>query len=193
MGLRSGGAARRPRWWTIIAAGFLAALVFAAPAAGQEDFTPRKHRQRAGEERIVHPKEIENAIFKLTNDVRRKHHLDPVDKDQELAAAARDHSDDMLRRDFFSHENPDGFGPRERVPAYSRAMARAGENIYGSHGLDFSDPKLIARIVVDGWMASPGHRVNLLNAGYTSLGVGVSVKGTEIRATQVFGLKRKGK
>ena len=44
----------------------------------------------------------------------------------------------------------------------------------------------MARVIVDSWMTSPGHRANLLNPDYTHLGVGVSVLGKDIRATQNF-------
>ena len=47
-----------------------------------------------------------------------------------------------------------------------------------------------ARVIVDSWMTSPGHRANLLNPDYTHLGVGVSLLGKEIRATQNFVQRR---
>jgi uncharacterized protein YkwD len=140
-----------------------------------------------GMARIQHLKEVERRIFLLTNEERRKRRLPPLDKDNALVETARAHSDDMIRRDFFSHVNPDGKAPQDRVaPVYSRTVSRTGENIWGGHGHDYSDPKLIARVIVDGWMSSPGHRANILNPSYTNLGVGVSVLGKEIRATQNF-------
>ena len=44
----------------------------------------------------------------------------------------------------------------------------------------------MARVIVDSWMTSPGHRANILNPHYTYLGVGVSALGKEVRATQNF-------
>jgi uncharacterized protein YkwD len=140
-----------------------------------------------GRSNIKHLSGVERRIYILTNQQRRKHHLRPLDKDNALVATARAHSDDMLQRKFFSHVNPDGKAPQDRIaPAYSRTIARAGENIWSGHGYDYSDEKLMARMIVDSWMTSPGHRANLLNPNYTHLGVGVSVKGKEIRATQNF-------
>jgi len=140
-----------------------------------------------GRLRIKHLREVERRIYQLTNAVRRKHHLSPLDKDNALVATARAHSDDMLERKFFSHVNPDGTTPQKRIaPAYSRTISRSGENIWGGHGYDYSDSKLMARVIVDSWMSSPGHRANLLNPSYTHLGVGVSVLGKEVRATQNF-------
>jgi uncharacterized protein YkwD len=130
---------------------------------------------------------VESRIFKLTNEARRKNGLTTLDKDDTLVGVARAHSDDMLRREFFSHVNPEGLSPVQRLaPVYSSTLSRAGENIWGGSGYDYSDPKLIARVIVDGWMSSPGHRANIVNPSYTNLGVGVSVRGKEIRATQVF-------
>jgi len=140
-----------------------------------------------GRSSIQHLNEVERRIYLLTNVERRKKHLPPLDKDNALVATARAHSDDMLQRDFFSHVNPDGKAPQDRiVPAYSRAIARSGENIWGGHGYDCSDSKLLARVIVDSWIASPGHRANLLNPGFTCVGVGVSASGKEIWATQNF-------
>lgn len=138
-------------------------------------------------ERIFYLKEVERKVWQFTNDVRQAHHLMPVSRDTTLIDIARAHSDDMLRRNYFSHVSPDGKSPQDRVaPAYSRTLFRAGENIWGGHGYDFSDANLMARLIVDSWMSSPGHRANLLNPDYNYVGIGVSAMGKEVRATQNF-------
>ena len=44
--------------------------------------------------------------------------------------------------------------------------------------LDYStDIKTQARMIVDGWMTSPGHRRNMLDPNYTHIGIGVAAKG----------------
>ncbi len=142
------------------------------------------HRGRV---RIKHLRQVEMRIYQLTNMERRKRYLPPLTKDDTLVTVARAHSDDMLRRNFFNHVDPDGKAPQDRIiPAYSRSIARTGENIWGGHGYDYSDSKLMARVIMDSWMSSPGHRANLLNPHYTNIGVGVSVMGKEVRATQNF-------
>jgi uncharacterized protein YkwD len=142
---------------------------------------------------IKHPRELERRIYQLTNEARRKNGLPSLVPDEALAAMARKHSDDMLQRDYFSHTSPDGQTVKDRLfeaPAVGKSIAQAGENIYGGSGQDYSDPRIIARVIVDGWMTSPGHRANILNPNYTHLGVGVSIKGKEIRATQNFAQRR---
>ncbi len=157
-----------------VALALLLTLVLGLPAA------------RAGE-RIQYLKEVERKVTQLTNDVRQDHHLMPVERDTDLVDIARCHSDDMLKRNYFSHVSPDGKSPQDRiVPAYSRTLSRAGENIWSGHGYDYSDCTLMARIIVDSWMGSPGHRANILNPNYNYIGVGVSAMGQEVRATQNF-------
>jgi uncharacterized protein YkwD len=142
-------------------------------------------------ERIHYLKDVERKVIQLTNDVRRDHRLMPLDRDTTLIDIARCHSDDMLKRNYFSHVSPDGKSIQDRVvPAYSRTLSRAGENIWSGHGYDYSDCNLMARIIVDSWMSSPGHRANLLNPDYNYVGVGVSAMGKEVRATQNFILRR---
>jgi uncharacterized protein YkwD len=140
----------------------------------------------AAQPRIKHLRELERQILRFTNEARRKNSLAIVDWDEDLRSVARAHSDDMLRRNFFSHEN---FGKRV-APVIGSSTSRAGENIFGGSGQDCSDTRLMARNIVDGWMTSPGHRANILNQEYTHMGAGVSVLGKEVRATQVFTAKR---
>ena len=161
----------------------LTLLVGLPPAWGQL----RVIQNPRGKPRPLYLNEVERRIYQLTNEARRKYHLPPLDKDDALVAPARAHSYDMLARNFFNHVNPDGKAPQDRMaPAYSRTLARTGENIWSGHGYDYSDSKLMARVIMDSWMTSPGHRANLLNPDYTHLGVGVIAVGKEIRATQNF-------
>jgi uncharacterized protein YkwD len=138
-------------------------------------------------EHIDYLKDLEREVFDLTNEVRQDHHLMPLIQDTTLIDIARAHSDDMLERNYFSHISLDGKSIKDRVaPAYSRSLSQAGENIWGGHGYDYSDSTLMARLIVDSWMSSPGHRANILNPNYNYVGVGVSAMGKEIRATQNF-------
>ena len=140
---------------------------------------PRHSRIPGERPRILHPKEVERRIFQLTNEVRRKNHLPPLDSDNALVATARAHSDDMLTQNFFTPCQPGRLRTASRThsPAYSRTLSRIGENILGRPGFDYSDSKTQARVIVDSWMTSPGHRANILNPNYTHLGVGVGGQG----------------
>jgi uncharacterized protein YkwD len=78
----------------------------------------------------------------------------------------------MIDRSFFDHINPDGLTPANRVTNAGITFTAVAENI--GYNLGFADP---AQKMVDDWMASPGHRKNLLdedNVGYTQTGIGVA-------------------
>ncbi len=142
---------------------------------------------------IEHPKELERRIFHLTNEARRKNGLPILEQDEMLTALARGKSDDMARRHYFSHTNPEGKTLIDRYddekPAKVGLMGKIGENIHMGQRNDYSDVKTAARVIVDSWMISPGHRRNILDPAYDSLGVGVAVKDKECYATQCFGQK----
>lgn len=142
---------------------------------------------------IEHPKELERRIFQLTNEARRKNGLPALEPDETLMTLAREKSDDMARRRYFSHTSPEGKTIIDHYdnekPAKIGLMGRIGENIHMGQRNDYSDIKTAARVIVDSWMLSPGHRQNILNPAYTNLGVGVAVKGKECYATQSFGQK----
>ncbi len=179
--------------WTLGLVVWLAVLLPLLPAWGQLRTKSGALPQK--QDNIHHPKELERRIFTLTNDARRRHGLPPLTQDSTLQATARQHSDDMVKRDYFSHTTPDGKNLMDRLkheqPAMIRNMSRAGENIYMSSKLDYSDTATIARLIVDGWMTSPGHRANILNDKYTHLGVGVAAAGQQIRAPQNFAEEKK--
>jgi uncharacterized protein YkwD len=174
---------------------FLFGALGLSVSAWSQDRQSSKKKVKKLPGKIQHLKAIEKEVLRLTNEARRKHHLLALDSDNDLTVTARAHSDDMLKRDFFDHVNPDGASLKDRFPGAQVPAARAGENIYSSSGLDISDVKLAARVMVDGWMASPGHRQNLLNPDYTHLGVGVSsvAAAKQLRATQVFATVKQGK
>lgn len=82
-----------------------------------------------------------------------------------LRAAARGHSEDMARANYFSHTSLDGrtFDQRIRSAGYA-GSSPLGENIAGGPST--------AQAVVDGWMSSPAHCTNIMSAGFRALGVG---------------------
>ena len=110
-----------------------------------------------------------------------------------LASVARGHSKDMTKRDYFSHDTPEGLGPTDRLHRAGMDCRKGNhwgiaENI--TIELSSSNVPEVAAKAVDGWMKSPGHRRNLLNGGYDSTGVGASFgiwKGYKsVYLTQVF-------
>jgi uncharacterized protein YkwD len=120
--------------------------------------------------------EAEAQVLALVNTQRAAVGCRAVTADDELAAVARAHSEDMRDRGFFGHVNPDGLGPFDRAER-AGVTARA-ENI--------AQGQPDAAAVMDAWMKSSGHRANILNCGLTRLGVGVAEGGGGPWWTQLF-------
>lgn len=129
--------------------------------------------------------QAESKILELMNTERAKEGLGVLRADAHLATIARAHSADMLTRNFFDHDNPDGCSSSCRANAAGYAWSAIGENIYMTEGYDLSANDEAA-MVVDGWMHSAGHRANILGAKYTNGGVGVVVKGEAVYITALY-------
>ncbi|MEU9100288.1 CAP domain-containing protein [Streptomyces sp. NPDC048361] len=104
------------------------------------------------------------TVMSLVNQEREQVGCSPVAADPALGSLAAAFSDDMAARGFFDHTDPDGRTPWDRA-------AKAG--VQGLGGENIARGQADAKAVMDAWMASPGHRANILNCQYKSLGVGV--------------------
>ncbi|MGM1063772.1 CAP domain-containing protein [Saccharothrix sp. Mg75] len=107
-------------------------------------------------------------VVALVNDARELAGCEPLTVDERVTAAARDHTSDMADRDYFSHTTPEGvdFAQRMRSAGYPNP---GGENI--------AKGQRSAEQVMKAWMNSDGHRRNILNCGFTTIGVGLDTRG----------------
>ena len=110
---------------------------------------------------------VRRAVLTEVNRVREARGLPPLERDEVADAVAQRHAEDMLERGFYSHRNPDGDRPRERAVAAGFRARKLGENI----------AKVVTTPVdaVARWMASSGHRRNILLRGARLHGLGVAV------------------
>jgi uncharacterized protein YkwD len=109
----------------------------------------------------------------------------PLAWEPRLASAALAHSEEMARRNYFSHTGKDGARVDDRASRAGYAWQRIGENIATGQG---SPEAAIA-----GWLASPSHCANLMNPGFVQMGAAYAVNpqaDTGIYWTQVFGTPR---
>ncbi|OII60632.1 SCP-like extracellular [Streptomyces sp. CC53] len=120
----------------------------------------------------------EAAVLDLVNKERAKAGCSPVRASGELASLARAYSQEMAERGFFSHTDPDGDSPWDRA-------AQAG--IEGLGGENIARGQADAAAVMDAWMNSEGHRANILNCDFNTLGVGVHFADGGPWWTQNFG------
>ncbi|UUN29384.1 CAP domain-containing protein [Streptomyces sp. FIT100] len=107
---------------------------------------------------------MEAEVLRMVNEERAKVGCSPVRADSSLAALAGGFSADMAARGFFDHTDPDGDDPWERA-AQAGVGALGGENI--------ARGQADAETVMRSWMNSDGHRANIVNCEYRTLGVGV--------------------
>ncbi|MFH8731355.1 CAP domain-containing protein [Streptomyces sp. NPDC017964] len=120
----------------------------------------------------------EAQVLALVNTERAKAGCRPVTADGGLAALAGNFSEDMAARGFFDHTDPDGATPWDRAK-------KAGITDLG--GENIARGQANAQSVMDSWMNSPGHRANILNCDYKTLGVGVHFGSGGPWWTQDFG------
>ncbi|GAB3280125.1 CAP domain-containing protein [Kineosporia babensis] len=121
---------------------------------------------------------LEDQVLRLVNAARQRAGSPPLKADERLRAAARQHSERMSDLQFFDHMDPDGSDPGQRMLAAGHP-APGAENI--AAGQAAAEP------VMQAWMNSPGHRVNILNPAFVSLGVGVDLRPGGPFWTQNFG------
>ncbi len=103
-------------------------------------------------------------VLTLVNQERAQAGCRPLTLSSKLTELSQDFSEEMAARGFFDHTDPDGKTPWDRADALGIGNL-GGENI--------AEGQPTARSVMDAWMNSPGHRANILDCDYHSIGIGV--------------------
>lgn len=101
-----------------------------------------------------------------TNSARADNGAGELRLNSKLYAAAQAKADDMATRNYWSHYTPDGQAPWVFVTAQNYEYQKLGENL-ATGFLDESG-------TIKGWMASKGHRANLIDPLFTEVGFGVA-------------------
>lgn len=108
-------------------------------------------------------------LVSLTNQQREAVGLSPLNLDPQLSAAATNKANDMLAKGYWAHNAPDGTTPWVFIKAAGYEYLYAGENL--ARGFT------TAPDTVNAWMASPGHKENILSPKYKDVGFAI-VTGT---------------
>ena len=112
-------------------------------------------------------------LLKLVNDVRQSGcncgstampPVAPVTWNALLAKAAYDHSADMQAKDYFDHTGLDGSTPGTRITNAGYTWKTYGENIASGYTSETA--------VINGWLTSEGHCLNIMNANFKEMGAG---------------------
>lgn len=107
-----------------------------------------------------------DGLLANTNSQRTQNGLGGLGLNGTLSQAAQAKANDMITRNYWSHNTPDGQEPWVFIVSAGYSYQAAGENLaYG-----FAD----SAGAVIGWMNSPGHRANVLNTTYTEVGFGIA-------------------
>ena len=123
---------------------------------------------------------VRQQILDLVNVERAAAGCPALASDTQLTAAAQGHAEDMAARNYFAHVSQDGRSPFDRIAA-------AGYTGGGYQAENIARGQADAVAVMRGWMASDGHRANIVNCVYDHLGVGYTRNGRGPYWVQNFG------
>lgn len=107
-----------------------------------------------------------NQIIHETNLERARSQQHDLVINSKLNQAAQAKANDMVQRDYWSHNAPDGTTPWSFVDSNGYDYQTAGENL----AFGFMN----AGQIIDGWMNSPEHKANILNREYREIGIGIT-------------------
>ena len=100
-----------------------------------------------------------------TNIKRQEHGLPPLSLNSQLSQAAAGKAQDMIVKNYWAHIAPDGLTPWAFIKGAGYEYIHAGENL--ARGFTTSSD------VVNAWMASPGHRDNMLSSNFSEVGFAI--------------------
>lgn len=104
------------------------------------------------------------ALLSGTNTQRANNGLGALGLNSKLNSSAQAKANDMVSKDYWAHNSPNGDEPWVFFDAAGYNYQKAGENL--AYGFSTSNETII------GWMNSPSHRANILDTSYTEVGFG---------------------
>jgi uncharacterized protein YkwD len=151
-------------------ASVLAALALAAPTVAQADDCAGADAEPAADNLVL----IGQATLCLLNQQRAGAGLAPLTESGQLTVASAGYSQRMVAESFFEHDSPDGTTLVTRVKG-TGYLSGAGDWALGENLGWGQGPLSTPRSLVAAWMNSPGHRANILDHGYTQIGLGLAL------------------
>ncbi|WP_010531365.1 CAP domain-containing protein [Lentibacillus jeotgali] len=139
---------------------------------GQERPHPEQNQDTNGQQQNQSQQgmnEFASKVISLTNRERSRQGLSPLKVSKPLSGVARQKSEDMQEKNYFSHTSPTYGSPFNMMREFNVSFESAGENIARGQ----QSPQQ----VVDSWMNSTEHRENILDESFTHIGVGYTSDG----------------
>jgi len=107
-----------------------------------------------------------SGLLSATNAQRSANGVAALSLNAKLNSAAQAKANDMVARDYWSHQTPDGQEPWVFFNNAGYDYLAAGENL--AYGFSSSST------TIDGWMGSPPHKANLLSTTFLEVGFGIA-------------------
>lgn len=104
-------------------------------------------------------------LFDLINKERSSNNLQKLSLDPTISKISRLKSKDMLEKGYFSHHSPTYGSPFDMMRQFAITFKSAGENIAGNNSI---------LEALNAWMASEGHRKNILDKDFNFTGIGIT-------------------
>ncbi len=128
---------------------------------------------------------LPQQILVLINKDREANNLPPLKSNQILEKAALAKAQDMINKNYFSHQSPNGKMPWDFIDRGEYAFLYAGENL----AMNFTQADSVHKAL----MSSPPHKKNILNKNYQDIGIAVlhgTINGEETNIlVEIFGGK----
>jgi uncharacterized protein YkwD len=121
---------------------------------------------------------VADALVCLVNAQRQAQGIAALSRNRHLDGSASSHSADMVANHYFAHEVRGRPTLLERV-LDSGYFTSAATGLYAEDLAVGPTVEATARNVVDAWMQSPDHRINLLDARLREVGVGAVMTGPD--------------
>lgn len=107
-----------------------------------------------------------SQLLAKTNHLRSQAGLTQLSGSPKLAVAAEAKANDMAKRNYWSHDTPEGTPPWLFVNRQDYSYQKLGENLAAG----FSDESA----TVNAWLASSTHRQNMLDKDFSEVGFGTA-------------------
>jgi len=139
-------------------------ILLTLPSFSQTSRSQQKINHCSDRRKYTQDRDVIESVCVLVNRSRARLGLSQLRLDPGLSEVAQAYAEDMARRNYFSHTNPEGELAGFRLGLAGIDWKAWGENIAAYH----PTPTAVMRA----WMNSSGHRANILSRKYRNIGIG---------------------
>jgi uncharacterized protein YkwD len=122
------------------------------------------------------------ALLYMINTARLENGLPALNANQAINVVAQYRSQDMIDREYFSHQTPEGKNINNILQEFGVMFAACGENIQYASPPSWATPELF----FSSWMDSDFHRANILSGNFSQIGISISNNNDRLVVVLVF-------